>query len=74
MPRNTGAGFVLAALSAIFGFAMIWHIWWLAALGFVSVLAAAIAHTFNYQRDFEIAAMEVERIEDGRTRVLAAQA
>jgi cytochrome o ubiquinol oxidase subunit 1 len=74
MPRNTGAGFILAALSAIFGFAMIWHIWWLAALGFVSVLAAAIAHTFNYQRDFEIAAMEVERIEDGRTRVLAAQA
>ncbi|MGA2710075.1 MAG: cytochrome o ubiquinol oxidase subunit I [Steroidobacteraceae bacterium] len=74
MPGNTGAGFILAALSGIFGFAMIWHIWWLAALGLVSVLAAAIAHTFNYRRDFQIPANEVERIEDGRTRLLAAQA
>jgi cytochrome o ubiquinol oxidase subunit I len=39
MPRNTGAGFILAALCGVFGFAMIWHIWWLAALGFVTVLA-----------------------------------
>jgi cytochrome o ubiquinol oxidase subunit 1 len=74
MPRNTGAGFILAALSAIFGFAMIWHIWWLAALGLVAVLAVAIAHTFNYQRDFQIPANEVERTEAGRTRLLAAQA
>jgi cytochrome o ubiquinol oxidase subunit 1 len=53
---------------------MIWHIWWLAALGLVAVLAVAIAHTFNYQRDFQIPANEVERTEAGRTRLLAAQA
>jgi cytochrome o ubiquinol oxidase subunit 1 len=74
MPRNTGAGFILAALSGIFGFAMIWRIWWLAVLGLVTVLAVAIAHTFNYQRDFHIPASEVARTEGERTRLLGAQA
>ena len=35
MPRNTGAGVVLAGLSTVLGFALIWYIWWLAALSFV---------------------------------------
>ncbi len=74
MPRNTGAGFVLATLCAIFGFAMIWHIWWLAVLGFFTVLAAAIVHTFNYQREFQIPATEVEHVENGRTRLLGSRA
>jgi hypothetical protein len=46
MPRNTGAGFILAALSGVFGFAIIWHIWWLAALGLVAVLARRL-HTLQ---------------------------
>jgi cytochrome o ubiquinol oxidase subunit 1 len=71
MPRNTGAGFVLAVLSGVFGFAMIWHIWWMAAAGLVALLAAAIAHTFNYDRDFDITAADVERTEGERTRRLA---
>ena len=36
MPKNTGAGFILAVLSAVCGFALIWYIWWLAALRFVA--------------------------------------
>ena len=74
MPGNSANGFVTAFFAVITGFAMIWHIWWLAALGLVAVLAVAIAHTFNYQRDFQIPANEVERTEAGRTRLLAAQA
>jgi len=72
MPRNTGAGFILASLCGIFGFAIIWHIWWLAALSFLAVIAFAIAHTFNYEREFRIPAQEVGRVEDGRTRLLSA--
>jgi cytochrome o ubiquinol oxidase subunit 1 len=71
MPRNTGAGVILAGLSTVFGFAMIWYIWWLAALSFIALLAVAIGHTFNYRRDFHIAKEEVVRAEDERTRLLA---
>lgn len=74
MPRNSGTGPILAGISYVLGFALIWYIWWLAALAFVALLATAIHHTFNYNRDFDIPADEVARTEDERTRLLGAQA
>lgn len=70
MPRNTGAGFIIAALSAVCGFALIWQMWLPAGAGFVAILAAIIIHTFNYNRDYYIPADEVVRTEDERTRLL----
>lgn len=70
MPKNTGAGVIIAGLATLCGFALIWYIWWLAALSFVAVIAAVIIHTFNYDRDFHIPADEVVRAEDERTRLL----
>ncbi|WP_414464412.1 cytochrome o ubiquinol oxidase subunit I [Hyphomicrobium sp. DY-1] len=70
MPKNTGAGVILAGLSFITGFALIWYIWWLAALGFVSLLATAIGHTFNYNRSFNIPTQEIVETERERTQLL----
>ena len=66
MPRNTGAGVIISALARALGFAMIWYIWWLAALSFVALLVYSIAHTFNYDRDYYVPAEEVARIEGAR--------
>jgi cytochrome o ubiquinol oxidase subunit I len=74
MPKNTGAGIILAGLSMVFGFAMIWHIWWLAAISFAAVLIGAIVHTFNYHREYHIAVERVIEVETARTAQLAAQA
>ena len=63
IPKNTAAGIVLAGLGTVFGFAMVWYIWWLAVLAFVALIVAAIAHTFNYDRDGHIPAEEVSRFE-----------
>jgi cytochrome o ubiquinol oxidase subunit 1 len=71
MPRNTGAGIILAGFSLVLAFALIWYIWWLAAISFAGLLATAIGHTFNYARDFHIAADEVVRTEAERTERLA---
>jgi cytochrome o ubiquinol oxidase subunit 1 len=71
MPSNTGAGVILAGLAMVCGLAMIWYVWWLAALSFVGLLAVAIGHTFNYKRDFYIPASEVEQFENARTAALA---
>ncbi|WP_042690147.1 cytochrome o ubiquinol oxidase subunit I [Azospirillum sp. B506] len=73
MPSNTGAGIILAGLSTALGFALIWHIWWLAAVSFIGLLAVAIGHTFNYNRDFHIPVDEVVRTENERTRLLSGQ-
>ncbi|MEJ1963182.1 MAG: cytochrome o ubiquinol oxidase subunit I [Gammaproteobacteria bacterium] len=72
MPRNTGAGFVLAALSTVMAFALIWHIWWLAGVSFAALLVSAIYHTFNYNREFRIPADQVLRAETERSQLLAA--
>ena len=62
---------VLAYLvGMITAFALIWYIWWLAALGFVSLIATAIGHTFNYNRSFNIPREQVVETERARTQLL----
>ena len=72
MPSNTGAGFILSVLSLGFGFAMVWYMWWLAALSFIGIIVYAIYHTFNYHREYHFLLADVIRTEDERTRLLAA--
>ena len=71
MPKNTGAGFVISMIAMVLGFALIWHIWWLAIVSFAGVIIASIVHTFNYNRDYYIPASEVQATEDARTQQLA---
>ncbi len=74
MPKNTGSGIILAGLSTVFGFAMTWYMWWLAIASFVAIIAYAIWHTFDYQREFHLPAEEVKRTEEERAKLLAGQA
>ncbi len=71
MPKNTGAGFVISMIALVLGFALIWHIWWLAIVSFAGLIIASIVHTFNYNRDYYIPASEVQATEDARTQQLA---
>jgi cytochrome o ubiquinol oxidase subunit 1 len=70
MPRNTGAGVIIAGFATLCGFALIWHVWWLAALSFVGAVASVIIHSFNYERDFHIPAEAVLREEGARGELL----
>ncbi|KTQ97809.1 cytochrome o ubiquinol oxidase subunit I [Aureimonas ureilytica] len=74
MPNNTEAGVVIAALSVVFGFAMIWYIWWLAVFSFIGIVGYSIYHTFNYDKSFYIPVSEVIATEAERTRLLAVKA
>jgi cytochrome o ubiquinol oxidase subunit 1 len=73
MPKNTGTGVIIGALSVVFGFAMVWHIWWMAIASFVAIAVVTIRHTFNYNRDFYIPAEEVAAVEARRTQMLPAE-
>jgi cytochrome o ubiquinol oxidase subunit 1 len=63
MPRNTGTGVIVAGLATVLGFAMVFYMWWLAALAFVGIFAVSIWHSFDYDRDYYIPAEEVARVE-----------
>ncbi|MYN45852.1 cytochrome o ubiquinol oxidase subunit I [Pseudoduganella sp. FT93W] len=70
MPKNTGAGFIISAISFVVGFCLIWQMWLLAVVSFVALVVAVIVHTFNYKRDYYIPADQVTRTEEARTRLL----
>ncbi|MEJ8309984.1 cytochrome o ubiquinol oxidase subunit I [Agrobacterium larrymoorei] len=74
MPKNTGTGVIISAISVALGFGLVWHIWWLAAASLIAIIAVSIAHTFNYNRDYYIPETDVAEVEAARTRLLATQA
>jgi len=47
MPRNSPTGFITAFFAVIIGFAMIWHIWWLAGLGFIGAYATFVVFAWR---------------------------
>jgi len=71
MPKNTGAGIILAGIAGVMGFVMIWHMWLIAGVSFAALILTAIAHTFNYNRDYYVKADEVTTTEEARTAQLA---
>jgi cytochrome o ubiquinol oxidase subunit 1 len=72
MPRNTGVGFIMGMFSLALGFALIWHIWWLAAVGFVGMIVTFIVRSFDDDIDYYVPAAEVARIENEHLQKLAA--
>lgn len=63
MPKNTATGFIIAMFAGAFGFAMVWHITWLIAVGLIGTIVTAIVRTFNLDTDYYIKADEVEKLE-----------
>ncbi|HBK46402.1 MAG TPA: cytochrome o ubiquinol oxidase subunit I [Xanthomonadaceae bacterium] len=70
MPRNTSAGVFIGLFGTVLGFALIWHIWWLAVVGLVGMIGSFIARSFDEDVDYYVPAAEVERIENERFALL----
>ena len=63
MPSNTWAGVVIGVLSLAFGFAFVWHVWWLVIVSFVGMIGAWIAYSFDRHKDYYVEVSEIESIE-----------
>jgi cytochrome o ubiquinol oxidase subunit 1 len=59
MPCNSAVGPLIAASAAACGFALVWHIWWLAAVGLLAVIATVIARSFVRETSYVIPAHQV---------------
>jgi cytochrome o ubiquinol oxidase subunit I len=66
MPKNTAVGFVIGMLAFVFGFAMIWHIWWMAGASALGMVISVIVRATSEDVDYYVPAAEVERIENQR--------
>src|SRR5271163_3235873 len=54
MPKNSPTGFVIAFFVTVMGFALIWHIWWMALVGLIGILGAALVHAWRVHGEVEI--------------------
>jgi cytochrome o ubiquinol oxidase subunit 1 len=63
MPKNNATGFVSAFFAVLIGFAMIWHIWWMASLGIVGAFVTLLAFAFRRHPEFEVSAEQIARFE-----------
>jgi cytochrome o ubiquinol oxidase subunit 1 len=63
MPKNTATGFVTAFFAVVTGFALIWHIWWMAALGVLGAFVTFLVFAFREEEEIEIPAETIARFD-----------
>jgi cytochrome o ubiquinol oxidase subunit 1 len=63
MPRNSATGFINAFFAVITCFALIWHIWWMAALGVCGAFVTILFFTFREKEEVEIPAEQAAQFD-----------
>ena len=63
MPKNTSAGVLMSAALTTFCFAMIWHIWWLAAFGLLGAIVVFIKRCYISDVDYYVQPDEIVELE-----------
>jgi len=72
MPKNSATGFITAFFAVVTGFALIWHIWWMAGVGAIGIFLTMLAFAFRNEEEIEIPAEQVARFEQARQAEIAA--
>jgi cytochrome o ubiquinol oxidase subunit 1 len=81
MPRNSPTGFVVAFFAVATGFALIWRIWWMVAVGVAGASGAFVFFAWRDHSEYGLSVNELARIDgerrkasvalvEGRSRVL----
>jgi cytochrome o ubiquinol oxidase subunit 1 len=68
MPINTPMGLFIGIFSLIFGFAMTWHIFWLAIISFIAIIVCLIIRLSEKDAHETIPVEEVKKIEAAHLR------
>ena len=68
MPRRSAIGFLTAFFAVVMGFALIWHIWWMAVAGLLGIAATALTHAWRVDGEIEIPVGTIVALERARPR------
>ncbi|MBI3236263.1 MAG: cbb3-type cytochrome c oxidase subunit I, partial [Chlamydiales bacterium] len=63
MPKNSSMGIYMGVLSFFLGFGLIWHIFWMAILSVVGIVACVIFHLSDKHPEYTVSAEEIEKNE-----------
>jgi cytochrome o ubiquinol oxidase subunit 1 len=71
MPKNSATGFVTAFFAVVTGFALIWHIWWMVALGVFGAFVTILVFAFRDEEEIDIPAEQVAQLDRARQAEVA---
>lgn len=63
LPKSRAIGPIIGLLSAICGFAIIWHMWWLMAISLLAAIIVVICSTLKEDTEFTLSSDEVITLE-----------
>ena len=66
VPKNSGLGAVIGGLALVFGFAIVWHIWWIAFVAFFVIIGVVAVRTMDDDSERVISADELFRQDAAR--------
>jgi cytochrome o ubiquinol oxidase subunit 1 len=66
MPRNSPTGFITSFFAVVTGFALIWHIWWIAIVGLLAAAVTILVFGWSEHREREISAADIAQMERAR--------
>jgi cytochrome o ubiquinol oxidase subunit 1 len=72
VPRNSPTGFVIAFFAVVTGFSLIWQIWWAVIPGLLAILVTVLVFGWSENREREVSAGEIARIEQARLSLRSA--
>jgi cytochrome o ubiquinol oxidase subunit 1 len=66
LPKSTPTGLYIAGAAFLFGFAIIWHIAWLAVVALIGIILLAIMRMLDDDIEYVVPAAQIEKIEAAR--------
>ena len=63
MPKKSAVGFVNAFFAVVTGFALIWHIWWMAVAGLLGAFVTFLAFAFRGEEEVELPLDQIVQFE-----------
>jgi cytochrome o ubiquinol oxidase subunit 1 len=68
VPKNSYLGLVIAVFAFMVGFGLVWHIFWMAGVGFVGIILAIIVRISSDDTELIIPSAEIAKLEAGRVK------
>ncbi|HUB93330.1 MAG TPA: cbb3-type cytochrome c oxidase subunit I [Verrucomicrobiae bacterium] len=70
LPKNSGLSVVIGASAFVFGFTIVWHMFWATPLALIAIIVTLIVRSMNDDPEYVLTAREVERLDRERAHKL----
>lgn len=70
LPKNSGLSVVIAGFAFLFGFGMVWHMYWLSLVALLGIIATLVIRSMNEEPEYILTAQTVEKLDHARMRKL----